>query len=51
MNFTEFSEITPRKVEELKARIARLRIDLKLVDEQFVKGGGKGGRCVWIAAP
>ncbi|MBI4801621.1 MAG: peptide chain release factor-like protein [Elusimicrobia bacterium] len=44
MNFTEFSEITPRKVLELKGRIAGLKIDLRLVEEQFVKGGGKGGQ-------
>lgn len=44
MNFTEFSEITPQKVEALKARIARLGIDLRLIEEQFVRGGGKGGQ-------
>ena len=44
MNFTEFSEITPRKVTELKARIARLHIDLRLMEEQFIRGGGKGGQ-------
>ncbi|MBU2483354.1 MAG: peptide chain release factor-like protein, partial [Proteobacteria bacterium] len=36
--------ITPRKAGELKGRIARLRIDLRLIEEQFVKGGGKGGQ-------
>ncbi len=44
MNFTEFSEITPAKVAALKARIARLGIDLRLIEELFVKGGGKGGQ-------
>lgn len=44
MNFTEFSEITPAKVNALKARIARLGIDLKLAEEQFIRGGGKGGQ-------
>lgn len=44
MNFNEFPEIRPAKLEELKARIARLKIDLRLVEEQFVKGGGKGGQ-------
>jgi protein subunit release factor B len=44
MNFTEFSEITPAKVAALKARIARLGIDLRLMEESFVKGGGKGGQ-------
>jgi len=44
MNFTEFSEITRAKVDALKDRIARLKIDLRLIEEQFVKGGGKGGQ-------
>jgi len=44
MNFTEFSAINPGKIEALKARIARLGIDLRLIDESFVKGGGKGGQ-------
>ncbi len=44
MNFTEFTSITPAKTEALKARIARLGIDLRLIEEQFIKGGGKGGQ-------
>jgi len=44
MNFTEFSEITPAKVEALKARIARLGIDLRLIEEQFIRGSGNGGQ-------
>ena len=44
MNFSEFSEITAQKVEALKGRIARLGIDLRLVEEQFIRGGGKGGQ-------
>jgi protein subunit release factor B len=44
VNFPELSDITPAKTEALKARIARLGIDLRLVDEQFVRGGGKGGQ-------
>lgn len=44
MNFPELSDITPQKAEALKARIARLGIDLRQVDEQFVRGGGKGGQ-------
>ena len=44
MNFTEFSEISPAKTEALKARIARLGIDLKLVEEQFIRGSGHGGQ-------
>ncbi len=44
MNFPELSDITPQKTEALKARIARLAIDLRLIEEQFVRGGGKGGQ-------
>jgi protein subunit release factor B len=44
MNFTEFSEITPAKIEALKARIARLGIDLRLIEEQFIRGSGHGGQ-------
>lgn len=44
MNFNEFSEIRPAKIAELKARIARLKIDLRLIEEKFTKGGGKGGQ-------
>lgn len=44
MNFTEFSAVDPGKVAALKARIARLGIDLRLIDESFVRGRGKGGQ-------
>jgi protein subunit release factor B len=44
MNFPELSDITPAKTEALKARIARLGLDLRLVEEQFIRGGGKGGQ-------
>ena len=44
MNFTEFSSINPGKIAGLKARMARLAIDLRLIEESFVKGGGKGGQ-------
>lgn len=44
MNFPEISDITPAKAQALKERIARLRIDLRLVEEQFTRGGGKGGQ-------
>jgi len=44
MNFTEFTNITPAKTEALKARITRLGIDLRLIEEQFIRGGGKGGQ-------
>lgn len=38
--------VTPAKLEELRARIARLRIDLAAVEESFSRGGGKGGQKV-----
>ena len=44
MNFPELSDITAAKMEALKARIARLGIDLRLVDEQFNRGSGNGGQ-------
>ncbi len=36
--------VTTAKLDELKARIARLRVDLNLVEETFSRGGGKGGQ-------
>jgi len=44
MNLNEFWDITPQKVADLKARIARLAVNLSVIEEQFVKGGGKGGQ-------
>ncbi len=44
MNWNELTDVTPAKLEELKARIARLAIDLSVIDERFVKGGGRGGQ-------
>ncbi len=44
MNFPELSDITPAKVTALKERIVRLKIDLSRIEEQFVKGSGKGGQ-------
>ncbi len=44
MNFPELSDITPAKTEALRARVARLGLDLRLVEESFVRGGGKGGQ-------
>lgn len=44
MNFPELSDITPAKVAALRERIARLGVDLRLIDEQFTRGGGKGGQ-------
>lgn len=46
MNFPSDAPITPAKLDALRARIARLKIDLGAVDEQAVKGGGPGGQKV-----
>jgi len=44
LNFPELSDITPAKVQALRERIARLGLDLRLVDEQFTRGSGNGGQ-------
>jgi len=44
MKITEFSSINPVKIDELRERIARLKIDISQVTEQFSRGGGKGGQ-------
>jgi protein subunit release factor B len=36
--------VQPGKLDELKARILRLGVDLRLVEETFSRGGGKGGQ-------
>jgi len=38
--------VAPGKLEELKARIVRLKIDLAAIEESFSRGGGKGGQKV-----
>lgn len=38
--------VTPGKLDELKARIARLGIDPAKIEEVFSRGGGKGGQKV-----
>jgi protein subunit release factor B len=46
MQLNEDFGVAPGKLEELKGRIARLKIDLRLVEESFSRGGGKGGQKV-----
>lgn len=46
MRLNEDFGVQPGKLAELKARIARLGIDLAAVDESFSRGGGKGGQKV-----
>ncbi|NNN06186.1 MAG: peptide chain release factor-like protein [Elusimicrobia bacterium] len=44
MKLNEDFGVAPAKLEELKARILRLNVDLPLVEETFSRGGGKGGQ-------
>ncbi|MDE2143356.1 MAG: peptide chain release factor-like protein [Elusimicrobia bacterium] len=44
MRLNEDFGVQPGKLEELKARILRLGVDLNLVEETFSRGGGKGGQ-------
>lgn len=46
MRLNEDFGVAPGKLDELKARILRLKIDLALVEESFSRGGGKGGQKV-----
>ena len=46
MQLNEDFGVAPGKLEELKSRIVRLKIDLRLVEESFSRGGGKGGQKV-----
>lgn len=46
MKLNEDFGVAPGKLEELKARIARLKIDLSAIEESFSRGGGKGGQKV-----
>jgi protein subunit release factor B len=44
VNLNESFPVSPAKLAELKSRIARLGIDVRLIEESFVRGGGKGGQ-------
>ncbi|MDD2773523.1 MAG: peptide chain release factor-like protein [Elusimicrobiales bacterium] len=44
MKFPEGAGVNPQKLDELRARIARLGMDLNAVEEKFTAGGGKGGQ-------
>ena len=46
MKFPHDSPVTARKLDELRARIERLKIDLGQVDEQFIRAPGPGGQKV-----
>jgi len=44
MKLNELIDISQSKIEELKTRIERLNINLKDVEEKFIRGSGKGGQ-------
>lgn len=44
MNFADFSAVKESKVTALKERIERLEINADIIEENFVKGSGKGGQ-------
>ncbi len=44
MRLNEDFGVAPGKLDELKTRLERLKIDLRLVEESFSRGGGKGGQ-------
>ena len=46
MQLNEDFGVAPAKLEDLKARISKLGIDLNAIDESFSRGGGKGGQKV-----
>jgi peptide chain release factor len=46
LHFPSDAPVTPAKLDDLRARIARLGIDLSKVDQQAVKGSGPGGQKV-----
>lgn len=46
MRLSEDFGVKPGKLEELKARIVRLGVDIGKVEESFSRGGGKGGQKV-----
>ena len=44
MNLNELINVSPGKIEALREKIERLKIDLGQIEEQFTRGGGKGGQ-------
>ena len=58
MQFNECPDITAQKLADLRARIARLGIQLSDIEEKFSRGSGKGGQklnktsnCVQLSYP
>ena len=46
MKFPSDAPVTAKKLDELRSRIARLDIELAVVDEQFIRAPGPGGQKV-----
>ena len=44
MNLNERFDVSPEKVDALLERIQKLKIDARLIEEGFTRGGGKGGQ-------
>ena len=44
VNLNEAFDVSAAKLQELKSRITRLGIDVRLIEESFIRGGGKGGQ-------
>lgn len=44
MNLSEKFPVSQGKVAQLLERIQRLGIDVRVIEEQFARGGGKGGQ-------
>jgi protein subunit release factor B len=44
MKFPDGAGVNPQKFDELRARLARLNVNLADIEEKFVAGGGKGGQ-------
>lgn len=44
MNLSEKFPVSAGKIEALRARMAALGIDARLIEESFVRGGGPGGQ-------
>ena len=44
MNLNESFDVSPQKFADLRSRIARINIDVRLIEESFIRGGGKGGQ-------
>lgn len=44
MNLNERFDVSPSKLEALISRMTRLKIDARLIEESFSRGGGKGGQ-------